>query len=509
MRAGSPRRPRLSRAASAQCGRRRKLAHGVGGAEVCPEKVALTYERASPRAPACRTAADAGRASGRQVARWSGWIVEVRGARGEGQGLSQDLGTSAEGSGLIGASSTSTREAATSSSAPCPRPSDSPRPSPLAPRPCRLGAYIHVPFCSAICHYCNFNRGLLDAALKTCYVRALADEIRRMSDQEVVVDTIYLGGGTPSLLDPHELDAILEACRGAFRLAPDAEITLEANPESVSAERLTAFRAAGVTRLSYGVQSFRDEELRRLGRLHDAAGARTAYDRARAAGFDNINLDLMMWLPQQTVAQWLESVDALIELGPEHASLYLLELYPNAPLKEDMARQQWSLAPDEDAAAMYMQSLAHLDAAGYEQYEISNVAREGHASRHNLKYWSDGEWLAFGCGAHGTRARARWCNVQSITEYIGRVEAGQPPVAERRILDAEAAGAEAIITALRLTRGVNTDQVRERYGIDVHQRYAAALQPFLEMGYLRVEWPSIRLTRAGMLIANEVMQVFV
>ncbi|MPZ16513.1 MAG: radical SAM family heme chaperone HemW [Luteitalea sp.] len=379
-------------------------------------------------------------------------------------------------------------------------------PSPSGPAP--LGAYIHVPFCSAICHYCNFNRGLLDAALKARYVRALVDEIRRAGGPDPI-DTIYLGGGTPSLLEPHELEAILDACRRAFRVAADAEITIEANPETVSKDRLAAFKAAGVTRLSYGVQSFRDEELRRLGRLHDAARARAAYDTARAAGFDNISLDLMLWLPQQTVAHWLESVRALVELEPEHASLYLLELYPNAPLKEDMARGGWSQAPDEDAAMMYMDGLAYLDAAGYEQYEISNVARPGRASRHNLKYWTDGEWLAFGCGAHGTRAGTRWWNVQSTAEYVRRVEAGQPTAVERRVLESEVAGSEAIITALRLTSGVNTARIRERYGIDVQQRYAAALQPFLEMGYLRLEWPCVRLTRAGMLIANEVMELFV
>lgn len=377
-------------------------------------------------------------------------------------------------------------------------------PSGLAP----LGAYIHVPFCRSICHYCNFNRGLLDEELKGRYVRALVEEIRRASGPDPI-DTIYLGGGTPSLLNPHELEAVLDACRRAFRLAADTEITIEANPETASNDRLSAFKAAGVTRLSYGVQSFRDEELRRLGRLHDANTARAAYDAARAVGFDNVSLDLMLWLPQQTVAHWLESVRALVELGPEHASLYLLELYPNAPLKEEMARGGWSQAPDEDAATMYMEGLACLDAAGYQQYEISNVARTGRRSRHNLKYWTDGEWLAFGCGAHGTRARTRWWNVQSVTEYVRRVEAGQPAVAETRTLDREVAAAEAIITALRLKSGVDTARIRERYGLDVQQRYAAALEPFREMGYLCVEWPYVRLSRAGMLIANEVMELFV
>src|SRR5436190_10422037 len=208
-----------------------------------------------------------------------------------------------------------------------------------------MGLYIHVPFCSAICNYCNFNRGLFDAALKARYVSALVAEIAqagRAAPAGAPADTIYFGGGTPSLLEPSEVCRIIDACREAFRLADDREITLEANPESVTQERLEAYRAAGVNRLSFGVQSFRDEELRKLSRLHDARRARAAYAEARRAGFDNVSLDLMMWLPAQRVEQWLASIDAAIDLAPEHLSLYLLEVYPNAPLKDEMARARWS-----------------------------------------------------------------------------------------------------------------------------------------------------------------------
>jgi oxygen-independent coproporphyrinogen-3 oxidase len=183
-----------------------------------------------------------------------------------------------------------------------------------------LGLYLHIPFCAAICNYCNFNRGLFDADVKRQYVAALADEIRARSDG-APADTIFFGGGTPSLLDPSEVAELIEICRTGFVLANDAEITLEANPETVSEERLTDFRHAGVNRLSFGVQSFRDEELLRLSRLHSASRARDAFHSARRAGFDNISLDLMMWLPQQSLTQWLRSVDALIELSPDHASL--------------------------------------------------------------------------------------------------------------------------------------------------------------------------------------------
>jgi putative oxygen-independent coproporphyrinogen III oxidase len=370
-----------------------------------------------------------------------------------------------------------------------------------------LGLYVHIPFCSAICNYCNFNRGLFDAALKEQYVAALLRDIAAHGDG-AAADTIYFGGGTPSLLEPWEIGAIISVCRRAFNLTADAEITLEANPETVTPERLAGFRAAGINRLSYGVQSFRDEELQRLSRLHSASRAAEAFSIARDAGFDNISLDLMMWLPQQALAQWLESVDALIGLGPEHASLYILELYPNAPLREAMARSKWSLAPDDDAADMYLEAMARLDAAGYEQYEISNVARQGRESRHNLKYWTDGEWLGFGCGAHSTRRGVRWKNLSSTTEYIAAVVSGGQLVAERRELSAREALEEAIFTGLRLARGLDLRVVQARHGVDVWDIYRRELEQFLEAGVLIYDGRLLRLSRAGMLLANEIMARF-
>ena len=370
-----------------------------------------------------------------------------------------------------------------------------------------LGLYVHVPFCSAICNYCNFNRGLFDAGLKEQYVDALVREIASHADG-APADTIYFGGGTPSLLEPVEVEAIVAACRRAFAVTVDAEVTLEANPETVTLERLAGFRAAGVNRLSFGVQSFRDEELQRLTRLHSAGRAAEAFRIARRAGFDNISLDLMMWLPQQTIPQWLESVDALIGLAPDHASLYILELYPNAPLREAMARGQWSLAPDDDAADMYLEAMARLDAAGYEQYEISNVARPGRQSRHNLKYWTDGEWRGFGCGAHSTRRGVRWKNLSSTAQYIAAVASGGQVVVERRVLSAREAMEEALFMGLRLARGIDVHTVKARFGIDVWDIYRRHLEQFREAGVLIYDGRLLRLSRAGMLIANEIMTRF-
>ena len=392
-------------------------------------------------------------------------------------------------------------------------------PAPRTQHPAPLGLYVHIPFCSAICNYCNFNRGLFDAELKLRYVEALLKEIERARGAGEArgaggaggegADTIFFGGGTPSLLEPDEVARIIDVCATSFDLAHDSEITLEANPETVTEARLAAFRRAGVNRLSFGVQSFKDDELRRLSRLHSADRARQAVAEARAAGFDNLSLDLMMWLPAQRVDDWLASVDAAIALAPEHLSLYLLEVYPNAPLKDEMARARWSQAPDEDAAAMYLRSLDRLDAAGYEQYEISNVARPGRRSRHNLKYWTDGEWLGFGCGAHSTRDGVRWKNVASTEEFADRIARGQSTrIDERRLSPAERLG-DALFTGLRLVDGIDGDSIQKRYGVDVWRRFGPDLERFLEAGCLRREGARLHLTRRGMLLANEVMTVFV
>jgi oxygen-independent coproporphyrinogen-3 oxidase len=371
-----------------------------------------------------------------------------------------------------------------------------------------LGLYLHIPFCSAICNYCNFNRGLFEAGLKDQYVGALEQEILRAGQGEPA-DTIYFGGGTPSLLEPNEVDRLIRACRRAFDVTSNAEVTLETNPETVTLDRMRGFRAAGVNRVSFGVQSFLDSELRRLGRLHSADRAQQAVEEARAAAFDNISLDLMMWLPAQSPAHWVESVERLIAVSPEHVSLYLLELYPNAPLKDEMARAGWSLAPDEDAAEMYMAGLAALDRAGYDQYEISNVARPGRQSCHNLKYWSDGEWLGFGCGAHSTCNGVRWKNVSATVDYVARVAARETLAVERRELTSAERLEEALFTGLRLTNGLDLEVVGARYGTDVWRRYGADLQPFVDQGLVRREGSNLSLSRQGMLVANEVMQVFV
>jgi oxygen-independent coproporphyrinogen-3 oxidase len=384
-----------------------------------------------------------------------------------------------------------------------------------------LGLYLHVPFCQAICSYCNFNRGLIDAALKTRYVDALEREIREAAAlPRRVADSIFFGGGTPSLLEPAEVARLIRACRDAYDVTTDAEITLETNPETATPERLEGFRRAGVTRLSFGVQSFHDDELTKLGRIHSAARAKDAVRAAQATGFDSVSFDLMFWLPAQTLASWLDTIDQAIDLAPDHLSLYLLELYPNAPIREDLARAGWSQAPDDDAAAMYLGALERLDAAGFAQYEISNVARPSRMSRHNVKYWRGGSWRGFGCGAHSTVDGLRWKNVASTIEYIDHVTSApaspsapdaRPGALARDVhqLSARERVEEALFTGLRLTAGIDRENFSARYGVDPWTPYGDQLEPFVADGLLWRRDACFGLTRRGMLLANEILTVFV
>ena len=404
-----------------------------------------------------------------------------------------------------------------------------------------LGLYIHVPFCASICGYCHFTRVLSDPDLERRYVDAVVREIRNANGiaglppspsrasarlrktratpatprdtpdgtpAAPVADTIYFGGGTPSLLAPADIGALIGACRDVFDVASGAEVTLEANPDTVSEDRLDGYRAAGVNRLSVGVQSFRDQDLSRLERRHDAARARAAFREARAAGFDNISLDLMLALPGQTLADARESTDSLVALEPEHASVYLLELFPGTPLGDAMAGRVAELVADDEAADMYLDTMARLESAGLEQYEISNVARPGRRSRHNVKYWTDGEWLGFGCGAHSTAGGERWDNIESVREYIARIERGASPESARRLLSRREQLEEALFMALRLADGVPFDRIRTRYGVDVWQEWGERLAPFEEAGLIERDDRRLRLTRKGMLLASSVMTTF-
>ena len=371
-----------------------------------------------------------------------------------------------------------------------------------------IGLYLHIPFCSAICDYCNFNRGLYDETLKRRYVSAIKYEIESWTDGRLV-DSIFFGGGTPSLLTANDVSEILAACSSVFTVTPDVETTLEMNPESCTQSHVKELLDAGITRVSLGVQSFLDHELKRLGRAHTVDEARAAITAIRSAGCDNLSIDLMLWLPAQTREDCLKSVNEMVRCDPDHASLYMLEIYANSPLRDEMARSDWSLAPEEDASGMYFDALGVTDSAGYQQYEISNVARSGRHSRHNLKYWRYQNWVGFGCGAHSMLDGCRWKNISEITGYIDAIGQRKPVAEVPRSLSTEELLGEAIFMGLRLNEGIDVHKFGKEYGVDLRARFGPDLGPCMAQGLLIDDDGRWRLSRKGMLLSNEVMRTFV
>ena len=389
----------------------------------------------------------------------------------------------------------------------------------------RLSLYVHVPFCAAKCGYCDFNSYAGQEALIPAYAQALLREAEMWSTacRGWRAETLFFGGGTPSLMPLAELERVLEGVRRHIGLTPDAEITLEANPGTVDEPYLSRLRETGVNRLSLGVQSFRDDELVFLGRIHSAEEARLAYRAARRAGFGNVSLDLIFGLPGQTVDRWLESLDEATGLGPDHLSLYALTVEDGTPLAREVALGR-TPAPDPDLQAeLYLRSAERLEPAGYEQYEISNWARPGHRCRHNLTYWRNGFWLGLGAGAHShlpsANGSVRFANTAVPARYVELVEEtwdarrrtdvltvdDMRQVTFREEDDASRELSDTLVLGLRLCEGVSLTDLRRRFGKAALDCYAAAFEEAASLGLLEPLDGRLRLTARGRLLANEVL----
>jgi len=392
-------------------------------------------------------------------------------------------------------------------------------------RPTKLALYIHIPFCQAKCPYCDFNSYAGLEGLMAPYVDALIAEMALWQEptRDARLSTVFFGGGTPTFLPLTETERIFAALRRSFRLAPDAEITVEANPGSADSARLAALRRLGFNRLSLGVQSFQNDELRLLGRIHSAAEARQAYRAARRAGFKNVNLDLIYGLPGQRLEAWQRTLAEAIALRPEHLSLYALTLEEGTPMAADIARGRLP-APDPDLAAdMYLWAGEALAAAGYQQYEISNWALPGHRCRHNLVYWHNQPYLGLGAGAHSCLGGFRFATVRDPHQYIGQVTATSagPPAdglpaflaglrhleAAVEVTDARAM-AETAILGLRLVEGLNLAAFRRRFGLDLLSVYGPAVAELTALGLLERADGRLRLTAKGRLLGNEAFERF-
>lgn len=379
------------------------------------------------------------------------------------------------------------------------------------------GIYIHIPFCRSRCSYCDFATGAYDSASAEHYVEAVVREISEFGkrgalgtfEEAVDVDTIFFGGGTPSLLTPAQVARLLDAMHKRFRIAADPEVTMEMNPGTVSLPMLSELRRLGINRASFGAQTFDNRELRRLGRTHTAADAQRTLADLRSAGFDNVSFDLIAGLPAQTLDAWNKNLSQALTLRPTHLSLYLLEVHEGTPLADQLKRGMWPPLDEDAAAEMYRLMLEQTEAAGYEHYEISNFCLPGCESRHNTKYWTGAPYYGFGCAAHSYDGNnLRWSNERDTARYVQLIEAKQSSVVESTQLDVEAVQAEALFLGLRLMRGVDLNNHQSQFNVDVREQHADTLAHFSEAGLIELHGDVMKLTRSGALLSNEVFAAF-
>lgn len=384
-----------------------------------------------------------------------------------------------------------------------------------------LGVYIQVPFCQIKCTYCNFHTGVVAREKYGPYAEAVRREIKDLAAtggeiftlQNATVDSVYFGGGTPSLLEPAALAGILAALRENLTFvepaAPSAdqlpEMTLEADPETITHEKARAWIAAGFNRISLGVQSFDDRELQAAGRMHRRADIFAAAQILREAGFRNISMDLIAGLARQTRESWEESVARILEIRPQHISIYLLEIDEGSRLgKESLAggtRYSAQAIPSDDAMAeAYESACERLACAGYEHYEISNWGLPGFRSRHNLKYWRREPYIGLGAGAHSFDGTRRWSNVHDSAKYVARIENGISPREQIEPVTAQQALEEELFLGLRQLEGINLTYIEEKYGVSLQPRIAA----LRDQGLLEMDGTNLRLAPARLTVSNEV-----
>jgi oxygen-independent coproporphyrinogen-3 oxidase len=378
----------------------------------------------------------------------------------------------------------------------------------------RLGIYVQVPFCQTKCTYCNFHTGVFSKELYAPYVRAVCREVaefpRLLGENgivdvpEAVVDTVYFGGGTPSLLEPASLAQIIEAIRVSFP-SHFEEVTLEADPETISPEKAVAWREAGFNRISMGVQSFHDAELRPAGRMHRRSDIFQANTNLRAAGFGNLSFDLIAGLPHQTDRSWEESVEQLLKLRPEHVSIYMMEIDEGSRLGLEVLqsgeRYSAKALPSDDAMASYYEhGCRQLAAAGYGHYEISNWGLPGFESRHNLKYWRREPYFGLGAGAHSFNGSQRWANAHDPAAYADAILAGRFPVVQLESVTPGQALEEELFLGLRQLAGIDLEGIESKYGATLRPR----VQELVAQGLVEWDGPRLRLSPERLSVSNEV-----
>lgn len=371
------------------------------------------------------------------------------------------------------------------------------------------GLYVHIPFCPQKCHYCDFPSYPLQH-LASDYLCALVRETEKFNHiNEVNVGTVFIGGGTPTCLTSEELERLLTFLHRSFLIAGDAEFTIEANPGTVTAQKLHVLKKYGVNRLSFGVQAFQRELLERMGRIHTVEDIYGSFALARAQGFDNINLDLMSGLPGQTRAQWEETLCKAVALAPEHIAAYSLKVEKGTGFHQQMMAGELAL-PDEDTdAAMVETARDILQSAGFQQYEIANFAKPARQSQHNLRYWRNETYIGIGCAAWSYWQGVRRGNLTDVGEYMARVFAGKQITAEEESANRQQSMLETMMLGLRLIEGVSRRKFVARYGVDPGEIYTEALAKLERQKLLEVCGDQIRLTQKGLLLGNIVFGEFI
>ena len=375
------------------------------------------------------------------------------------------------------------------------------------------GIYLHIPFCVRKCAYCDFV-SFAEGSVPEAYVEALLTELELVSrggSYPAAFDTVFFGGGTPSLLTGEQMQCIMDVLKERFDIREIAEISMECNPGTVTPEKLASYRAAGINRLSIGLQSTHDDLLRSIGRIHTFAQFQQTLEHAREAGFTNINVDLMHGLPNQTVQQYLDSINTVCDLGVQHISAYSLILEEHTPLYLRVERRETAL-PDEDLVAdMQDAGIELMEERGYHRYEISNFAQEGFECRHNLNYWYNGEYLGFGIAAHGVVREKKWtryANVDALDEYYRLIGRGKRPLAETILLSLRDEMFECVMLGLRLVRGIDRAAFQARFGLDVAEAYPRAMELLQKRGWLIETSDAIALNRKGLDLQNEALGFF-
>jgi len=376
------------------------------------------------------------------------------------------------------------------------------------------GLYLHIPFCLKKCRYCNFY-SISDLSQTPRFLAALKREMRMNSGAALVFDTLYIGGGTPSVLKSEAIGQIIETASRYFSIASDAEITLEVNPGTVTLDNLSEYRRFGVNRLNIGVQSFDDNNLRFLGRIHSGNDARLSVERARRAGFDNIGLDLIFGLPGQDKTNWLGDLTQAGNLEPEHLSCYMLTCESGTPLDRDVKAGRLHLAAEDMVLDLFNTAIHFLTDRSFLHYEVSNFARMAgpdHApksSRHNLKYWSFAPYIGLGPSAHSYLEPERYWNHRNVATYVRQLEAGKSAMAEKERLTKEQMMIEAIYLGFRTTRGIDLDEFQTKFGMNFNQTYGKTIVELEARGMIRMGAGLCALTRKGLFFIDSITSMFI